>query len=112
MRQIVAEIDRRALREKIRILEGHRVLVVGDVGVDEYIMGEVRRISPEAPVPVLEVQEEQLRLGLAANVAQNVMSLGGIPILISVVGEDVGKQTICELLKQSKVSFDHLVVDR
>jgi bifunctional ADP-heptose synthase (sugar kinase/adenylyltransferase) len=47
-------------------------LILGDVGLDEYVLGQVRRISPEAPVPVLNVDQEDLRLGLSANVAQNV----------------------------------------
>ncbi len=79
--------------EKISSFKNKKILVVGDVGVDEYILGAVKRISPEAPVPVLEVSEEDKRLGLAANVAQNVASLGGEAILISVIGSDTGAET-------------------
>ena len=68
--------------------EGKRILIVGDVGLDEYVMGEVRRISPEAPVPIVEVEHTEFRLGLAANVAQNIQTLGGTSELVSVVGKD------------------------
>ena len=65
-----------------------RVLVVGDVMLDRYWFGEVERISPEAPVPVLLVKREQERLGGAANVALNVKTLGGQVTLLSMVGQD------------------------
>jgi bifunctional ADP-heptose synthase (sugar kinase/adenylyltransferase) len=65
-----------------------RVLVVGDVMLDRYWFGEVDRISPEAPVPVLLVTREQDRLGGAANVALNVKTLGGQVTLLSMVGQD------------------------
>lgn len=81
------------------------------MGVDEYILGAVKRISPEAPVPVLEVDGEDKRLGLAANVAQNVVSLSGNVSLISVIGADTGAEILKELLAISKVSADHLIVD-
>ncbi len=97
--------------EKIPQLLGKKVLIVGDVGVDEYVLGQVRRISPEAPVPVLEVEEEDSRLGLSANVAQNIIGLGGIPYLVSVMGQDIGANTLKTLLKQNKIALDHLIVD-
>lgn len=97
--------------EKISAFKNKKILVIGDVGVDEYIMGAVKRISPEAPVPVLEVTEEDKRLGLAANVAQNVASLGGEPILISVIGSDSGAEILKKLLQNSKVSSGYLIVD-
>ena len=81
------------------------------MGVDEYILGAVKRISPEAPVPVLEVDGEDKRLGLAANVAQNVVSLSGNVNLVSVVGADTGAEILKELLVKSKVSAEHLIVD-
>src|SRR4051812_41625203 len=59
---------------------GKKVLVIGDVGVDRYTLGTVERISPEAPVPIVAVEEEKLKLGLAANVADNIRALGGVPL--------------------------------
>lgn len=92
-------------------LSGKKLLVLGDVGLDEYILGEVRRISPEAPVPVLEVEGEDQRLGLAANVSQNLVSLGGIPFTVAVVGQDTGSEILQALYKKNKVSWDAMVVD-
>ena len=88
------------LLEKISSFSNFKILVIGDVGVDEYVMGAVKRISPEAPVPVLEVSSEDKRIGLAANVAQNVVSLGGKVELVSVVGQDTGAEILKDLLKK------------
>ncbi len=92
-------------------MRGRKVLIVGDVGLDEYVLGQVRRISPEAPVPVVEVDDEEARLGLSANVAQNVSGLGGAPILVAVVGRDAAAERLRGLLKAAGVAPDHLVVD-
>lgn len=102
---------RSLLIEKISLFKGKNILVVGDVGVDEYILGAVKRISPEAPVPVLEVEDEDKRLGLAANVAQNVISLGGEVHLLSVIGRDDGSAVLKSLLKKSKVHYEGLIID-
>ncbi len=67
---------------------GKKVLIVGDVMVDAYIMGKVERLSPEAPVPVVNIEDKDSRLGGAANVALNIIALGAEPILCSVIGQD------------------------
>jgi rfaE bifunctional protein kinase chain/domain len=87
------------------------VLVLGDVGVDRYTIGSVKRISPEAPVPIVLVEDEQLKLGLAANVADNVQALGGIPLLIGIVGSDRIAQDFRKLLRASKIPSSHLIED-
>ena len=97
--------------QNVQSLRGREVLIVGDVGLDEYVLGQVRRISPEAPVPVVEVESEETRLGLAANVAQNIASLGGVPRLIAVVGRDAAADQLRKLLGASGASPEHLVVD-
>ena len=74
-----------AVVEKLR---GKKVLVVGDVMLDEYLRGEVTRVSPEAPVPVLEVKSQELRLGGAGNTAANVVALGGTAMLVGLIGRD------------------------
>jgi len=76
-----------------------KVLVLGDVMLDAYIYGSVKRISPEAPVPVINVERREKRLGGAANVALNVQALGATPILCSVVGDDEDGAAFAELLK-------------
>lgn len=88
-----------------------KLIVVGDIGLDEYVLGDVRRISPEAPVPVLEVNSREYRLGLASNVAQNVASLGGVPLLVGVVGNDNTAEDFRAQLRAAEVSPEHLIVD-
>ncbi len=99
------------IEEKLAAFEGKKILVFGDVGLDEYIQGEVKRISPEAPVPILEVFQEDFRLGLAGNVAQNISSLKGIPYLVSVVGRDRDQQTFRKICESKNVATDYLVED-
>ncbi len=88
-----------------------QVLVVGDIGIDEYVKGEVKRISPEAPVPVLNVEQTESRLGLAANVAQNITSLGGSCELVSVVGEDKSALDLKKIFNECGIEKLSLVVD-
>ena len=66
-----------------------KVLVIGDVMIDTYLWGNVSRVSPEAPVPIVSGVVEENRLGGAANVALNVKAMGAVPILCSVIGDDV-----------------------
>lgn len=81
-----------------------KVLVLGDVMLDTYIRGNVKRISPEAPVPVINVSGTEKRLGGAANVALNVQALGATPILCAVVGDDEGSQDFSALLKKRGIT--------
>jgi D-glycero-beta-D-manno-heptose-7-phosphate kinase len=103
--------EKKKLLDQIPKMKGKKILVVGDVGLDEYILGDVRRLSPEAPVPILDVEREDMRLGLAANVAQNIKSLGGEPVLVSVVGQDSGADLLVHLFKQNGVETSHLIMD-
>jgi rfaE bifunctional protein kinase chain/domain len=80
-----------------------RVLVVGDAMVDRYWYGSVDRISPEAPVPVVRVTREEVRFGGAANVAGNVVSLGGQSTLLTVVGDDEASHTLEALVAKSGI---------
>ncbi|MEA3126204.1 MAG: D-glycero-beta-D-manno-heptose-7-phosphate kinase, partial [Caballeronia sp.] len=81
-----------------------RVLVVGDVMLDRYWFGDVNRISPEAPVPVVHVQRQEDRLGGAANVARNAAALGAQAGLLCVVGHDEPGERIVTLLGESRVT--------
>lgn len=74
--------------ELVASLKDHKVLVIGDLMIDEYIWGGVTRVSPEAPVPIVGVTNETLRLGGAANVANNIISLGGQVEVCGVLGDD------------------------
>lgn len=81
-----------------------RVLVVGDVMLDRYWFGEVSRISPEAPVPIVHVRRTEERPGGAANVARNIASLGGQASLLSVVGDDEPGRALADLLVKENVA--------
>ncbi len=87
------------------------ILVFGDAMLDEYWWGDVSRISPEAPVPVVEVEKTGNKPGGAANVALNIAALGGKPHLLSVVGEDDGRKRLLGCLKEKNIDTSALVVD-
>jgi len=79
--------------------------------LDRYYWGSITRISPEAPVPVVEVESESTRLGGAANVANNIASLGGIPVLVGVVGNDTSGQELRKIIGDNGFPADGIVID-
>ena len=87
-----------------------KVLVVGDVMLDRYMIGNVSRISPEAPVPIIELNKEEDRLGGAANVALNIVALGAKVVLGSLIGDDNYGKTIKSLCSQSGIDESAIVV--
>lgn len=87
-----------------------RVLIIGDVMVDSYIWGVVERISPEAPVPVVQVTRRDNRLGGAANVALNIQALGATPVLCALVGEDDNGKLLRQMLEEKQLTRDGIVV--
>jgi rfaE bifunctional protein kinase chain/domain len=88
------------------------VLIIGDVMVDAYIWGAVERISPEAPVPIISVKKRDFRLGGAANVALNVLSLGAKPILCALAGEDAQGSRLMQLLDDKGMSKEGIVLSQ
>jgi D-beta-D-heptose 7-phosphate kinase/D-beta-D-heptose 1-phosphate adenosyltransferase len=90
-------------RSLLKAMQGVRVLVLGDVMLDEFLWGKVARISPEAPVPVVEVTGQSFHLGGAANVAGNLRALGGAAVLCGVVGEDSAADRLRQALARSGV---------
>jgi rfaE bifunctional protein kinase chain/domain len=86
-----------------------KVLIIGDVMIDAYTYGTVSRISPEAPVPIVNVRRQEKRLGGAANVALNIQALGATPILCSVIGEDDEANAFIELLHQSEITSKGII---
>jgi len=85
------------------------VLIIGDVMVDSYIWGNVNRISPEAPVPIVEVKKRENRLGGAANVGLNLKALGATPILCSVIGTDQRGDDFTGLLEKENLPLDGII---
>lgn len=99
-------VTRDALTARVRAMRGKRVLVVGDVILDRYLWGRATRISPEAPVLVVDVEREEFRLGGAANVAHNVRALGAVPLLFGVVGDDAAAAEFARMLEACDVDPD------
>ena len=87
-----------------------KVAVVGDIMLDTYWWGNVDRISPEAPVPVVVLDEKELRIGGAGNVALNTAALGATTVLFSVIGNDEDGKTLLSLLNKNNIQTDHIVV--
>jgi rfaE bifunctional protein kinase chain/domain len=96
---------------EIAELAGARVLIVGDVMLDEYIWGDVRRISPEAPVPIVEVTRRSHVPGGAANVAAGVVAFGGRAMIAGVTGDDIAGGNLRESLAAASVDVGSLIVD-
>jgi rfaE bifunctional protein kinase chain/domain len=94
------------LRVLVPLLRGRRVVVIGDIMLDEYVRGDVSRISPEAPVPVLEVRSRDSRLGGAANAANGIQALGGAAVLVGVVGKDETATTLTSLLAAQHIGHE------
>lgn len=86
-----------------------RVLIIGDVMLDSYIWGAVERISPEAPVPIINVKKRDVRLGGAANVALNIQALGATPVLVALCGADEAGKKLQSILVEHKMPIDGLV---
>ncbi|RPI35529.1 MAG: D-glycero-beta-D-manno-heptose-7-phosphate kinase [Nitrospiraceae bacterium] len=91
--------------------EDKNILVIGDIILDHYIWGKVDRISPEAPVPVVEVTRESFLLGGAANVAYNIVSLGGKASVIGINGQDIAGEALMNILLQRGVNCDGIFTE-
>jgi rfaE bifunctional protein kinase chain/domain len=99
------------LLEAIERFPRCRILVAGDLMLDRFIWGEVHRISPEAPVPVVEVREETQLLGGTANVVHNVAALGGKATVAGVIGDDLAGEALTRLLQGIHVPTEGLIVE-
>jgi rfaE bifunctional protein kinase chain/domain len=100
-----------ALASQVARFAGRRIAVIGDVMLDHFVMGRVDRISPEAPVPVVQFARDDFRLGGAANVAHNVTALGGRAALVGLVGQDPTADQLVHELAQAGIGADGLVRD-
>jgi len=89
-----------------------KVLVVGDIILDEYLWGMANRLSPEAPVPVLEVKRKTYLLGGAANVANNIAAMGAKAYLAGVIGDDLYSGVTMDLLTNNGINTDFVIVDK
>ena len=99
------------LHHRLEAMRGARIAVLGDLMLDRYLWGSVNRISPEAPVPVVEIEDESEQFGGAANVANNILGLGATAIPLGVIGNDSSGQRLLELLKNAGCVTDGVFVD-
>ncbi|MBI2428094.1 MAG: D-glycero-beta-D-manno-heptose-7-phosphate kinase [Ignavibacteriales bacterium] len=104
-------ISKQRIEQLFSGISGKRIAVIGDVMIDRYIWGNVSRISPEAPVPVVEVESESTRLGGAANVAHNIASLGAQTLLIGVAGDDASGREMIKILAEQHAASTGIIID-
>lgn len=105
------KIPEKRLLQLKKNFRNKRIAVIGDMMLDIYFWGDVKRISPEAPVPVLEVENEIFRFGGAANCALNILKLGGIPEPIGVIGYDSYGSIFNSLLQEMDISSQGIIID-
>lgn len=96
-------------QQLFKAFSGKKVLVLGDVMIDAYLQGRVNRISPEAPVPIVDICERYYRLGGAANVALNIQSLSATPILCSVIGNDEKGRLFSSLMSEKQMNTSAMI---
>ncbi len=104
-------MKRKKAREICRAMRKSTVAVIGDIMLDRYIWGSVDRISPEAPVPVVAVEDSNIRLGGAANVACNLVAFDVETRLVGILGRDYSARDVRSIAKDRKISTDFLVSD-
>lgn len=107
------QLTRQRAEQLLQSMRDRKIVVLGDVMLDEFVWGEVTRISPEAPVPVVDIRRESVHLGGAANVLANVVALGAQACVVGVVGNDVAGERLRAQLKEtgSAENSDYLVTD-
>lgn len=102
-------VEKNRLIEILEKFSSKKIAVIGDMMLDEYIIGSVRRISPEAPVPVVEVREERFVLGGAANVMNNLSALGAKVYAFGIIGTDNNGKRLTRSLEEYKINCDGIV---
>lgn len=107
----MAIIKKGKLEKIIKNFSGKKVLIIGDLMLDEYILGKTTRLSPEAPVPIVEVEKTNYVPGGAANAANNVRSLGDQTALVGILGDDENAQKLIKLLKGGGIKTDGILKD-
>ena len=89
--------------------KGKNILIIGDVMVDTYLIGKVDRISPEAPVPICDVERKEYKLGGASNVAISIKELGAVPLIFSTIGDDDIGKIFMDLLEKNDMYKEGIV---
>jgi D-beta-D-heptose 7-phosphate kinase/D-beta-D-heptose 1-phosphate adenosyltransferase len=112
MERIVPDQDTAVLHRAVDAFHQARILVLGDIMLDRYLWGKVSRISPEAPVPVVDIQYETEMLGGAANVISNIFSLGARPTLCGVIGEDARGREVIARMEELGLATEGVLVEQ
>ncbi len=99
------------VKEVLKKFENKKIAVIGDLMLDHYLWGNVERISPEAPVPIIDVKKEEFRLGGAANVVNNLISLKAKPYVFGICGEDHYRKIMIKLLEDLNVTTSFIITD-
>ncbi|WP_299247891.1 bifunctional ADP-heptose synthase [uncultured Cytophaga sp.] len=102
-------IEYHTAEDLFKVFRTFNVLIIGDVMIDSYLWGKVDRISPEAPVPILQVEKREIRPGGAANVALNIKSLGATPLLCGLVGDDADGTNFLKILQDNNLPTEGIV---
>ena len=105
------DITNDRFEEIIRRFSQKRIAVIGDLMVDRYLWGSVRRISPEAPVPIVDIESESIALGGAANVANNLFYLDVVPVMMGVVGTDTIGNVLIEIMNNNGMPTEGVIRD-
>lgn len=105
------ELSKKELKQLKKNFCNKKIAIIGDMMLDVYFRGDVKRISPEAPVPVIEVESEFFRFGGAANCALNIQSLGGIPVPVGVIGYDSNGSVFRSLLEENRIDQSGILID-
>jgi rfaE bifunctional protein kinase chain/domain len=92
-------------------VKGKKIIIVGDAMIDSYTLGRIERKSPEAPVPIINVEKEKIKLGGAANVALNIKSIGLEPVLCTIIGKDSEGQDFIRLCKKNNLNTNGVITD-
>lgn len=106
----MVKLQKKRVLSLLNSFRGKKILVLGDLMLDRYLMGQVHRLSPEAPVPIVEIDAEYSRLGGAANVGNNVMALGGTAFLVGIVGNDNSGQELINLMEEQGFLKNGIIV--
>ena len=104
-------LDAARLKAHVARFAGRRIAVLGDLMLDRYLWGRVDRLSPEAPVPVVDVERESFTLGGAGNVASNLAALGAHPVLLGTLGRDAAADQLLEAFGERGIDASHVIRD-
>ncbi len=105
------DVSLEKLKKILKKFSGKKLIVIGDLMLDHYIFGDVERISPEAPVQVVHVDNEKYCPGGAANVSMNIKSLLATPIVVGTIGKDISGDKLKNIFLENNISTDGIFID-